>query len=169
MAEISLHGTPIQTCGDLPKVDSAAPDFSLVNTKLEDVSLDAFPDKKKLLNIIPSIDTPVCEKSTKAFSDAAKERPQDLFLIVSADLPFAYSRFFMDEGAMDNVVSLSMMRSDQFARDYGILITTGPLAGICARAVVVLDTENKIVHTELVSEIGSEPDYDAALRGLDAI
>lgn len=168
MAEITLHGTKIETNGELPKVGATAPNFTLVNTKLEDVSLDSFPDKKKLISIIPSIDTPVCEKSTHAFCAAAKDRPHDMFFIVSADLPFAFSRFFMEQAAVEHLVALSTMRSDDFARDYGVLITTGALAGICARAVLVLDAENSVLHSQLVPEVGNEPDYEAALRELDS-
>ena len=167
MAEITLHGTQINTVGDLPKMDAPAPDFELVDTELEDVSLGAYPDKKKLISIIPSIDTPVCATSTAKFIDAAKERTADMFLIVSADLPFAHSRFCQDASA-DNIKLLSTMRSRRFAKDYGVLITNGALSGLCARAVMVLDADNKVVHAELVSEIGNEPDYDAALRALDS-
>jgi thiol peroxidase len=165
MATVTLHGNPIHTNGDLPAVGSQAPDFKLVSKDLADVSLAQFAGKKKLLNIVPSLDTPVCAISTKKFNDHARGRDDLAVLIVSADLPFASGRFCAAEG-LDNVVTLSMMRSRNFGKDYGVLITDGPLAGITARAVVVLDAGNKVVYTQLVPEIGQEPDYQAALAAL---
>ena len=165
MATVTLQGNPIQTNGDLPAVGSKAPDFRLVNKDLAEVSLGAFAGKKKLLNIVPSLDTSVCAISTKKFSDHAKGRSDLAVLIVSADLPFASSRFCTAEG-IENVVTLSMMRSRNFAKDYGVLITDGPLAGITARAVVVLDATDKVIYTELVPEIVQEPNYQAAIAAL---
>lgn len=165
MATVTLHGNPIHTNGDLPAVGSQAPDFRLVSKDLADVSLAQFAGKKKLLNIVPSLDTPVCAISTKKFNDHARGRDDLAVLIVSADLPFASGRFCAAEG-LENVVTLSMMRSRNFGKDYGVLITDGPLAGITARAVVVLDAGNKVVYTQLVPEIGQEPDYQAALAAL---
>ena len=165
MATVTLQGNPIQTNGDLPAVGSKAPDFRLVNKDLAEVSLGAFAGKKKLLNIVPSLDTSVCAISTKKFSDHAKGRSDLAVLIVSADLPFASSRFCTAEG-IENVVTLSMMRSRNFAKDYGVLITDGPLAGITARAVVVLDANDKVIYTELVPEIVQEPNYQAAIAAL---
>lgn len=165
MAKITLQGKEINTNGNLPKVGDDASDFSLVTAKLGDVSLDNYKGKKKLLNIVPSLDTDVCAISTKKFNDAAKEKSDAVFLMISADLPFAMSRFCKAEG-VNNVISLSMMRSRKFAKDYGVLIEDGPLAGITARAVVVIDENNKVIHSELVSEIAQEPDYDAALAAL---
>lgn len=165
MAKISLQGKEVNTNGDLPKVGDDAPDFSLVNARLGDVSLGSYKDKKKLLNIVPSLDTEVCATSTKKFNDAAKEKSDAVFLMISADLPFAMSRFCKTEGT-NNVITLSMMRSRKFAKDYGVLIEDGPLAGITARAVVVIDENNKVIHSELVPEIAQEPDYDAALAVL---
>ena len=165
MATETLNGDAINTNGDLPVVGSDAPDFKLVTAELADVPLADYSGKKKLLNIVPSLDTPVCATSTKKFNDAAKGRDDLAVLIISADLPFAMGRFCSAEGA-DSVVSLSMMRSKNFAKDYGVLIQDGPLAGITARAIVVLDANNKVLYTELVPEIAQEPDYDKALAAL---
>lgn len=166
MAQITLEGNAINTNGELPEVGSKAPDFSLTNGELANVGLADFGEKKKLLNIVPSLDTGVCAASTKKFNQAMSEKSNSVALVVSADLPFAQGRFCSAEG-IENVVSLSMMHSRNFAKDYGVLITDGPLAGICARAVVVLDEQNKVVYTQLVPEIVQEPDYDSALAYLD--
>lgn len=166
MATITLHGDSITTNGELPAVGSTLPDFTLTNCDLENISLDAFAGKKKLLNIVPSLDTPVCATSTKKFDDYAKQHVDTVVLIISADLPFAMGRFCAAEGT-DNVSSLSMMRNKNFAKDYGVLIQDGPLAGVTARAVVVTDADNKVIYTELVPEIAQEPDYDKALAALD--
>jgi len=163
MATITLHDNEIHTNGELPAVGAQAPDFSLVDGDLADRSLADYAGKKKLLNIVPSLDTPVCATSTKKLNEAARD--DTVMLIISADLPFAMSRFCGAENT-DKVVSLSMMRSRKFAKDYGVLITDGPLAGITARAVVVLDENNKVVYTELVPEIAQEPDYESALAAL---
>lgn len=165
MATITLKGNPIHTNGNLPVVGSTAPDFKLTDEGLNDVSLANYAGKKKVLNIFPSMDTPVCALSTKKFNETAKNRTDTAFLMISADLPFAMKRFCAAEGA-ENVISLSLMRSKQFASDYGVLIEDGPLAGITARAVVVLDANNKVVYTQLVAEIAEEPDYDKALAAL---
>lgn len=165
MAKITLHGNPFETNGELPAVGSTAPDFTLVDKDLNNVSLATYAGKKKLLNIVPSLDTPVCATSTKKFNEAMAGRSDAVALVVSADLPFASGRFCSAEG-IDNVLTLSMMRSRNFAKDYGVLINDGPLAGITARAVVVLDRDNKVVYTQLVPEIAQEPDYDAALAAL---
>ena len=165
MAQITLQGNPINTNGELPAVGSQAPVFSLTNGELQDVGLDAFAGKKKLLNIVPSLDTGVCATSTRKFNESAAAHPDTAVLVISADLPFASGRFCSTEG-LENVVPLSLMRSKKFAKDYGILITDGPLAGITGRAVVVLDAENKVLYTELVPEITQEPDYDKALAAL---
>jgi thiol peroxidase len=165
MAKISLGGKETTTNGDVPKAGDAAPEFSLVNAKLGDVSLANYKGKKKLLNIVPSLDTEVCAISTKKFNDAAKEKSNAVFIMISADLPFAMSRFCKTEET-NNVVTLSMMRSRKFAKDYGVLIEDGPLTGITARAVVVIDENNKVIHSELVSDITHEPNYEAALAVL---
>lgn len=165
MAKITLQGNEIHTNGNLPEIGAAAPDFTLVNKDLENVSLASFPGKKKILSIVPSLDTPVCAISTKKFDDYAKQHDDTVILVVAADLPFAMSRFCGAE-SLENVAPLSVMRSQNFSRDYGVLIEDGPLAGITARAIVVLDQDNSVVHTELVSEIAHEPDYEAALQAL---
>ena len=165
MAKTALQGNPVTLSGDLPAVGSTAPDFTLVDKDLGDKSLADFAGKKKLLNIVPSLDTPVCATSTKKFNEAMAGKTDAVALVISADLPFAMGRFCGAEG-IGNVVSLSMMRSHDFARDYGVHIVDGPLAGITARAVVVLDASNKVVYTQLVPEITEEPDYAAALAAL---
>ena len=165
MATIILQGTACNTNGELPAVGSTAPDFTLVDAKLNDVQLADYAGKKKLLNIVPSLDTPTCATSTKKFNELIAERDDGVVLVVSADLPFASSRFCGMEG-IDNVLPLSLMRGKGFAKDYGVLITDGPLAGITARAVVVLDADNRVLYTQLVPEIADEPDYDAALAAL---
>tara|TARA_B100000929_G_scaffold265972_1_gene233369 strand:+ start:2019 stop:2534 length:516 start_codon:yes stop_codon:yes gene_type:complete len=167
MATITLQGNQINTNGELPKIGDNAPDFVLVNSDMEDVSLSTYQGKKKLLSIVPSLDTPVCAISTKKFDQLAREKTNALFITISADLPFAMSRFCKIEN-LDNVITLSMMRSRNFAKDYGVLITDGPLAGITARAIVVLDEEDTVIHSELISEIADEPDYDTAVKILDA-
>ncbi|MGH8271561.1 MAG: thiol peroxidase [Gammaproteobacteria bacterium] len=167
MAKITLKGNPINTNGELPSVGSAAPDFKLTNGGLADQSLSDFAGKKKLLNIVPSLDTPVCALSTKKFNDYAKDHPDTVMLVVSADLPFAQKRFCGNEH-LENVVPLAMFRDKNFANDYGVLIEDGPMAGLTARAVVVLDADNKVRYTELVPEIAEEPGYEAALAALDA-
>ena len=165
MAQTALQGNPVQLSGDLPAVGSTAPDFKLVDKDLGDKTLADFAGKKKLLNIVPSLDTPVCATSTKHFNTAMAGKTDAVALVISADLPFAMGRFCGAEG-IDNVFALSMMRSRSFAKDYGVLIEDGPLAGITARAVVVLDADNSVVYTPLVPEITQEPDYDAALAEL---
>lgn len=165
MATITLQGNEIHTNGELPAVGSQAPDFHLVDAELGDRHLSDYTGKKKLLNIVPSLDTPVCATSTKKFNEAAAGRDNVVMLVISADLPFAQGRFCGAEG-VDKVVPLSMMRSRNFAKDYGVLIEDGPLAGITARAILVLDESDKVLHAELVPEIAQEPDYDAALAVL---
>ena len=165
MAQIKLRGNPIKTNGDLPAVGSQAPDFRLVDANLQEVTLANFKGKKKLLNIVPSLDTPTCALSTKKFNDFAKNNGNIAALTISADLPFAQKRFCGAEN-IEAVKTLSMMRSRNFAKDYGVLIEDGPLAGITARAVVVPDENNKVVHKELVPEIAQEPNYDAAIAAL---
>jgi thiol peroxidase len=165
MAQTALQGNPVKLAGELPAVGSTAPDFTLVDKDLGDKSLADFAGKKKLLNIVPSLDTPVCATSTKHFNTSMAGKADAVALVISADLPFAMGRFCGAEG-IDNVVALSMMRSRSFAKDYGVLIEDGPLAGITARAVVVLDADNTVVYTQLVPEITEEPDYDAALAAI---
>jgi thiol peroxidase len=165
MATITLQGNEIHTNGELPAVGAKAPDFHLVDAQLNDRRLADYAGKKKLLNIVPSLDTGVCATSTRKFNEAAAAHGNAVMLVISADLPFAQGRFCGAEG-VDKVIPLSMMRSRNFAKDYGVLIEDGPLAGITARAVVVVDEHDKVVYTELVPEIAQEPDYDAALAAL---
>jgi thiol peroxidase len=165
MATVTLKGNPIHTIGDLPALGAQAPDFKLVDGDLQNVSLAAWRGKKKVLNIVPSLDTSVCATSTRKFNEKASALPNTVVLVVSSDLPFASKRFCTTEG-LKNVVPLSLMRSRDFAKDYGVLITDGPLQGITARAVVVLDANDKVIHRQLVPEIGQEPDYDAALKAV---
>ena len=160
---VTLGGNPIHVAGNFPQPGDTAPDFKLVSGDLSEVSLSDFAGKKKLLNIVPSLDTGVCAMSTKKFNDAAIEGV--VTLVISADLPFAQGRFCGAEGTK-NVVTLSTMRGAEFKRAYGVDITDGPLAGVTARAVVVLDENNKVLHSELVPEIKQEPNYEAALAAL---
>jgi len=165
MAEITLQGNKVNTNGDVPKVGSAAPDFILVDSDLNDISLSNYDGKNIILNIIPSLDTPVCQKSTKIFNEKASSLSDVIVLAVSADLPFAMKRFCSSE-SIESVKPMSMMRSRNFAKDYGVLLVDGPLSGITARAVVVIDKDKKIIHSELVQEIANEPNYEAALNSL---
>jgi thiol peroxidase len=165
MAKIALRGNPVNTSGELPKVGGKAPDFKLVTKDLKDVGLADYHGKKKVLNIYPSIDTPVCAMSTRKFNEHAKQHADTVMLMISADLPFAQGRFCGNEH-LDNVVTLSMMRGQKFAEDYGVRILDGALAGVTARAVVVLDGNDKVLYTEMVSDISHEPNYEAALRAL---
>lgn len=165
MSTVTLEGNPINTNGELPALGSTAPDFSLVDGKLADVSLHDFRGKKVLLNIVPSLDTPVCATSTKQFNGSFSDREDAVCLVISADLPFAQGRFCETEG-LDNVHTLSLMKSKKFAEDYGVLIVDGPLAGITARAVVVIDEEGKVSYRQLVPEIVDEPDYQAAMEAI---
>ncbi|MCB1791618.1 MAG: thiol peroxidase [Gammaproteobacteria bacterium] len=165
MAQVTLQGNPLSTNGDLPAVGSTAPNFRLVDGELNDLTLDDFAGKKKIISIVPSLDTPTCATSTKVFNQRLGGRDDVVVLVVSADLPFAQGRFCQAEGTTE-VKTLSMMRSRNFAKDYGMLIEDGPLAGITARGVVVVDQDNKVLHTELVGEIADEPNYDAAIDAL---
>jgi len=165
VAHITLKGNPFNTNGDLPTVGSKAPDFVLVDGDLQDVSLANFAGKKKVLSIMPSLDTPVCQVMTRTFNEKAGGREDTVVLLVTADLPFAQGRFCGSEG-LDDVKPLSLMRGKKFAKDYGMLITDGPLAGATGRAVVVLDENDVVVHAQLVEEIAAEPDYDAVLASL---
>jgi thioredoxin-dependent peroxiredoxin len=165
MATTKLRGNPINTNAELPSVGAKAPDFALVDGDLKEVKLADFKGKKKLLNIVPSLDTPICAISTKKFNDFAKSRSDVAVFTISADLPFAQKRFCAAEN-IGNVKTLSMMRDRNFAKDYGVLIQNGPLTGITARAVVVLDENDKVIYRELVPEIGQEPNYEAAIGAL---
>jgi len=165
MADITLKGNPIHTSGNLPAVGSSAPDFRLVAEDLSEKGLKDYAGKKLVLNIFPSVDTPVCATSVRRFNADAGRAKGAVVLCISADLPFAQKRFCGAEG-IANVTSLSSFRSGNFGRDYGMTITDGPLAGLLARAVVVVDTNGKVAHAELVPEIAQEPNYAAALASL---
>ena len=162
---VTLGGNPIQVNGNFLQKGQTAQPFSLVGADLADVQLQKFDGKRKVLNIFPSIDTPTCALSVRTFNKRASELPNTVVLCISADLPFAQKRFCGAEG-LDQVVTLSVMRGREFLRDYGVEIASGPLSGVAARAVLVLDENNRILHSELVSEIKHEPDYDAAIKAL---
>ena len=165
MATVTLGGNAVTVNGNLPKKGDTAADFTLTGKDLKDVGLKDFAGKRKVLNIVPSLDTPICAKSTKVFNEKAGALPDTVVLVVSADLPFAAGRFCSAEG-INNVVTLSTVRNRDFAAKYGVDLADGPLKGLTARAVVVLDAQNKVLHSQLVPEIKNEPDYDAALAAL---
>lgn len=165
MATITLKGNPIQTHGELPSIGQLAPDFTLVSQNLSNVSLSAFRGKKVVLNIFPSIDTPTCAASVRHFNKDAANYPDTVVLCISADLPFAQARFCGAEG-LDNVQTLSTFRAPDFAKQYGVAFATGPLVGLNARAVIVLNEDGKVLYTELVSEVANEPNYQKALAEL---
>lgn len=161
-------GIPVKLHGDFPQVGKPAPSFSLVNKDLQDVTLGSYGEKRKVLNIVPSLDTPTCQKSARRFNQEAANLDNTVVINVSADLPFAMARFCSSEG-LNNVDNLSVMRGREFMRNYGVKIADGPLAGLTARAVIVLDANNVVRYTELVSDIKDEPNYDAALAVLKTI
>ena len=165
MPTVTLKGAPVRIAGELPGVGTQAPDFELVDDALRDRRLADFAGRPKLIYIVPSVDTSVCAASTRRFNELATGRNAQV-IIVSADLPFAQKRFREVE-ELKNIVTLSIMRSRRFAEDYGVLIEDGPLAGITTRALVVLDADDRVLHTELVAEISQQPDYEAALAALD--
>ena len=165
MATITMRGNPIHTSGELPKVGTETTGFRLVDANLKDATLHDYAGKRKILNIFPSIDTPVCATSVRKFNEKAAALSNTVVLCISADLPFAQGRFCGAEG-IQNVQMLSLMRGREFLRDYGVAIADGPLAGVAARAVLVLDAHDKVIHAELVDEITHEPNYDAALKAL---
>ncbi|MCB1914334.1 MAG: thiol peroxidase [Rhodocyclaceae bacterium] len=165
MANVTLAGNPIDVAGRFLQRGDSAPALSLTNGGLEDVGLERYAGKRKVLNIVPSLDTPTCATSTRKFNAEASALANTVVLVISSDLPFAAKRFCETEG-LENVETLSDFRSDGFARDYGVAITSGPLQGLTARAVVVLDEDNRVLHSELVSEIKQEPDYQSALAAL---
>lgn len=165
MATITLRGTPIDTIGTLPAPGSPAPGFTLTKTDLSDTTLTDFSGKTVVLNIFPSIDTSVCAASVRRFNQEASQRKDTVVLCISADLPFAHNRFCELEGLKD-VIPLSVFRSPAFGRDYGVLITSGPLIGLLSRAVVIIDPTGKVTYTEQVPEISQEPDYAKAMAAL---
>ena len=165
MSTVTLKGQPISVNGQFPAVGTSAPAFSLVGGDLSDVALSKFSGKRKVLNIFPSVDTPTCAMSVRHFNQSASQLANTVVLCISADLPFAQARFCGAEG-LDNVVTLSTLRGADFLKHYGVALASGPLAGLAARAVVVLDEHDHVKHAELVPEITQEPDYDAALASL---
>lgn len=165
MAKITLASDPVTTAGELPAVGSQAPAFELVGTDLGAVTLDQFAGKRVVLNIFPSLDTGVCAASVRRFNELAAGLDNTVVVSVSKDLPFAQDRFCSNEG-IDNVVSTSAFRSS-FGDDYGVTMTDGPLAGLLARSVVVLDENGQVIYNQLVPEIKTEPDYDSAIAALN--
>lgn len=162
---VTLGGNPVQVDGLFPQPGQKAPPFTLTGLDLADIPLTRFAGKRKVLNIFPSIDTPVCATSVRHFNQAASQLENTVVLCISADLPFAQSRFCGAEG-LENVVMLSTLRNRDFPKTYGVALASGPLSGLTARAVVVLDENNQVLHSELVPEIKQEPDYAAALEVL---
>ena len=165
MANVTLGGNPITVNGAFPKPGDTAPDFTLTGKDLKEVSLKDFQGKRKVLNIVPSLDTPVCQTSTRTFNQHASGLGNTVVLVISADLPFVGPRFCGAEG-LNDVVTLSTFRNRDFHWKYGVDVADGPLKGLAARAVVVLDENNKVLHSELVPEIKQEPKYDAALAAI---
>jgi len=165
MATITLGGNPIHTNGELPKINTKAPDFKLVKTDLSVVSLSNFAGSRIILNIFPSIDTSTCATSTRTFNEKASGLDNTQVLCISRDLPFAMKRFCGAEG-LNNVMPLSDFKSGQFGKDYGLEITDGNFEGLHSRAVVVIDENGKVIYTEQVPEIGHEPNYEAAFAVL---
>lgn len=165
MATITLKGNPINSTGELPAAGSFAPQFKLTAKDLSDKTLTEFFGKKIVLNIFPSIDTAVCAMSVRRFNAEASNLENAVVLCISRDLPFAQSRFCGAEG-LDQVVMLSEMKDFNFGKDYGVEIVDGPMASLLARAVVIINEEGKVIYTELVPEIGQEPDYESALKAL---
>ena len=165
MTKITFKGNPVNTGGNLPDVGSLAPDFSLVKTDLSELKLSDLKGKNVVLNIFPSLDTGVCAASVRRFNKEASSLNNTTVLCISADLPFAAGRFCGAEG-LENVVTLSTFRDSSFADKYGVLMIDGPLHGLLARAVVVVNPEGKVVYTELVPEIAQEPDYESAINSI---
>ncbi len=165
MSQVTFKGSPVEVTGQLPATGETAPAFTLTASDLSDKGLDAFAGKKKVLNIFPSLDTGTCAKSVREFNRRANELTDTAVLCISMDLPFAQARFCGAEG-LDQVVTLSAFRHPEFLDDYGVRIADGPLAGLAARTVVVLDADNTVQYVEQVGEIADEPDYEAALKAL---
>ena len=166
ITSVTLGGGPVTLFGTFPTLGQIAPAFTLVDKDLKDVSLQNFAGKRKVLNIVPSLDTAVCATSTRKFKESASKLNNTVVLVISADLPFAMSRFCVAEG-LENVVTLSLMRGRDFMRNYGVKIADTVLAGVTARAVVVLDESDRVIHAELVAEITHEPNYETALAVLN--
>lgn len=164
-SSVMLKGNPVDVAGNLPQVGSTAPNFTLVNSDLADVTLDSFAGKRKVLNLFPSVDTPTCASSVREFNKRAGSLNNTVVINISADLPFAQKRFCAAEG-IENVVNLSTMRGRDFLMNYGVLLFSSKLAGLAARAVIILDENDVVKYIELVPEITQEPNYDAAIAAL---
>lgn len=165
MKQVTRAGVPVDVAGDFPAVGQAAPPLSLTNIEMADVTLADYAGKRKVLNIIPSVDTPTCATSTRKFNELASAMHDTVVLVVSADLPYAAKRFCGAEG-LNDVETLSTFRHPEFHRDWGVALCSGVMSGLCARAVVVLDEQDRVIHGELVEEIKQEPNYEAALKAL---
>ncbi len=165
MTTITRQGIEIEISGNLPPMGTTAPSFSLAATDLADVGLSDFAGKKVILNIFPSIDTPTCANSVRAFNEQAAAMDNTVVLCISPDLPYAHKRFCEVEN-IDNVIALSTFRTPEFGRDYGVTMISTQRRGLLARAVVVIDEKGKVIYTELVPELTREPDYQAALRSI---
>lgn len=164
-SSVALKGNPVDVAGNLPQIGSMAPNFTLVDSALADVTLEDFAGKRKVLNLFPSVDTPTCASSVRTFNKLASSMDNTVVINISADLPFAQKRFCAAEG-LENVVNLSTMRGRDFLMNYGVLIFSSKLAGLAARAVIVLDENDIVKYIELVPEITQEPNYDAAIAAL---
>jgi thiol peroxidase len=165
MGQVTLKGKPVKIVGNLPPLNTKAPDFRLVDKDLKDHTLQEYHGKRKLIATVPSLDTETCSIMTKHFNDFGKKHPNTLLITVSADLPFAQKRFCQHED-VHNILTLSMMRDKEFGKAYGLLVQDGPLAGILARSVIVLDEKDHVLYVELVPEITQEPNYHKALEVL---
>ncbi len=164
-SSVMLKGNPVDVAGNLPQIGSTAPNFTLVNSELADVTLDSFAGKRKVLNLFPSVDTPTCASSVREFNKRAGSLDNTVVINISADLPFAQKRFCAAEG-IENVINLSTMRGRDFLMNYGVLLFSSKLAGLAARAVIILDENDVVKYIELVPEITQEPNYDAAIAVL---
>lgn len=165
MTQITLQGTPIETIGELPAVKTTAPAFTLTRTDLSNASLSDFSGQTVVLNIFVSLDTSICAASVRRFNTEVSSLDNTVVLCVSSDLPFAHQRFCEAEG-LEKVIPLSVFRSPEFGKDYGVKITTGPLTGLLARSIVIIDKDGKVIYTEQVPEIAQDPDFEAALQAL---
>ncbi len=165
MTTITFKGNPVHTIGKLPEIGVVAPEFTLTKADLSDIKLKDFHGKKIILNIFPSLDTPVCAQSVRTFNKEAVQLPNTMVICVSMDLPFAYTRFCNAEG-INNIITASDFRHKKFGDSYGVCIKDGPLAGLLSRAVVIIDPQGKVSYTEQVPEITQEPNYQAALKAL---
>lgn len=166
MKTVLLKGNSANLDGNFLKTKDLAPDFTLVNQELVTITLAAFKGRKKLLVTVPSVDTPVCGEETRKMAEIAKKHPEIVILVISKDLPFAQKRFCLQE-KIDNVTTLSDIRpTSHFGKNYGVLITSGPLAGLLARSLILLDDHDKVLYSELVPEITSLPNFDALATAL---